>query len=225
MPNNPFSQMFAPSPFKPMQTHMNKAHECAAELINFFEAVIQDDWTKAADAHQLIQQLEHDADTIKKDVRSHLPKSLFLPVPRTDLLELLRMQDKIANRAKDIAGIMIGRRMSIPAEISELMLQFVTSSVATSEKAKIALCELDELVASGFRGHEVDIVEEFIVELDKHEHQADQLERELRHRLFAFEKTLDPIDAMFLYHIVSGVGDLADRAQQVGSRLLLLVAR
>ena len=217
--------MFARSPFKPMQAHIVKAHECAAELVVFFEAVVANNWEQATAAQARINELEHDADSIKKDVRTHLPKSLFLPVPRSDLLELLRMQDKIANRAKDIAGIMLGRKMSIPAEIAELMLSFVRSSVATSEKASKALSELDELVGSGFRGHEVTIVEQLIDQLDELEHQTDDLERRIRHALFSFEKTLDPIDAMFLYQVISGIGDLADRAQQVGSRLQLLVAR
>jgi uncharacterized protein Yka (UPF0111/DUF47 family) len=45
--NNPFLQMFARSPFKPMQEHIAKAQECAVELIPFFKAVIADDWQEA----------------------------------------------------------------------------------------------------------------------------------------------------------------------------------
>ena len=44
-------------------------------------------------------------------------------------------------------------------------------------------------------------------------------------RLAQLETELPPIDVMFLYKIIDWTGDLGDRAQQVGSRLELLLAR
>ena len=196
--NNPILQMFARSPFKPMQEHIAKAQACAVQLLPFFEAVIANDWEEASKIQHKIAVLEGEADAMKKDVRQHLPNSIFLPVPRTDLLELLRMQDKIANRAKDICGIMLGRKMPVPPEIQDLMLDFVRSAL---------------------------VVERMLIELDDLEHINDGLEREIRSQLFAIEKQLHPIDAMFLYKVIGWIGDLADRAQQVGSRLQLLLAR
>ena len=100
---NPFMQMFARSPFKPMQEHIAKAQQCAEQLIPFFQASFDNDWALAEKYQLQITDLEHQADDIKREIRQSLPSSLFLQVPRTDLLNLLRMQDKIANRAKDIS--------------------------------------------------------------------------------------------------------------------------
>ncbi|NQZ30692.1 MAG: TIGR00153 family protein [Oceanospirillaceae bacterium] len=222
---NPFTQMFARSPFKPMQEHIAKAQQCAEQLIPFFEASFADDWESAEKIQLNIASLEHQADDIKKDIRQSLPSGLFLPVPRTDLLNLLRMQDKIANTAKDISGIMLGRKMTIPSLIQVEMLEFVKTAVQTSQQALTALNELDELIAAGFRGREVQIVEALIDKLDDLEHKTDDLERHIRYSLFKVEKELDPIDAMFLYKVISWTGDLADRAQDVGGRLQLLLAR
>ncbi|GGK63650.1 TIGR00153 family protein [Amphritea balenae] len=223
--NNPILQMFARSPFRPMQEHIAKAQSCAIELVPFFDAVMAEDWDKAAEVQHKIAVLEGEADTMKKEVRLNLPKSIFLPVPRTDLLDLLRMQDKIANRSKDIAGLMLGRKMTIPKHIQPLMAEYVRASLKTSGQALTALNELDELVTAGFRGHEVDVVETMINELDDLEHDADEMERQVRLALFEVEKELHPIDAMFLYQIIRWVGDVADKAQQVGSRLQLLLAK
>ncbi|MGB1237872.1 MAG: TIGR00153 family protein [Pseudomonadales bacterium] len=222
---NPFMQMFARSPFKPMQEHIAIAQQCAEHLVPFFQASFNNDWSAAEVQQQMITELEHKADEIKKEVRQSLPNSLFLPVPRTDLLSLLRMQDKIANRAKDISGLMLGRQTSIPTIIQAEMLDFVKAAVKTSEQALNALNELDELVGTGFRGHEVKVVEDMIIKLDELEHQTDELERDIRQSLFKVEKELDPIDAIFLYKIIKWIGDLADRAQDVGGRLQLLLAR
>lgn len=223
--NNPILQMFARSPFKPMQEHIAKAQTCAVELIPFFDAVLKSDWDEAAKVQQRIAVLEGEADALKKEVRQNLPNSIFLPVPRTDLLELLRMQDKIANRSKDIAGLMLGRQMEIPTPLQAQVQDYVRAALSTSEQALNALNELDELVTSGFSGREVDVVEKMIGELDELEHRTDEMERELRFALFQIEKEMNPIDVMFLYQIIRWIGDLADRAQQVGSRLQLLVAR
>ncbi|MBQ0756566.1 MAG: TIGR00153 family protein [Amphritea sp.] len=223
--NNPILQMFARSPFQPMQEHIAKAHACAIQLIPFFDAVMADDWEEAAKIQHSIAVLEGEADTMKKEIRMNLPNSIFLPVPRTDLLELLRMQDKIANRAKDIAGLMLGRKMSIPAQIQPIISEYIRASLKTSGQALTALNELDELITAGFRGHEVEVVEQMIHDLDDMEHDADEMEREVRSALFVVEQDLNPIDAMFLYQVIRWIGDLADKAQQVGSRLQLLLAK
>ncbi|HSX85513.1 MAG TPA: TIGR00153 family protein [Cellvibrio sp.] len=225
MPFANLSNLFGRSPIKPMQEHMSLAVKAAAELTGFFAAVTSDDWPLASEIQQRVVQFENQADEIKKQLRLHLPKSLFLPVPRTDLLELLTMQDRIPNRAKDIAGIIMGRRMTIPASMKDQMNEFVHSSVAAAEQALIAINELDELLESGFSGRELAVVENMIKELDDLEEKADHLEIGVRTSLFALEAQLPPVDVMFLYNIIDWVGDIANRAHDVGGRLQLLLAR
>jgi hypothetical protein len=208
-----------------MQQHIVKAHECAANLVPFFEAVMAEDWTKVEQVQQEMARLEHEADKLKKGVRLHLPKSLFLPVPRSDLLELLSVQDKVANRAKDIAGLMLGRQMAIPQDLQPLMRTFVQRTVDASAQALKAMNELDELLEAGFGGREAVLVETLIEELDVIEQDTDSLQIEVRRALFKLEKDLPPVDVMFLYQIIDWIGDVADRAQRVGNRLEQLLAR
>ena len=113
-----------------------------------------EDWDRVEQVQQEMSRLEHEADKLKKSVRLHLPKSLFLPVPRSDLLELLSVQDKVANRAKDIAGLMLGRQMAIPQALQPLMRTYVQRSVDASAQALKAMNELDELLETGFAGRE-----------------------------------------------------------------------
>jgi len=225
MPINPFVSLFGRSPIGPMQQHIAKAHECAANLVPFFEAIMAEDWAKVEQVQQEMSRLEHEADKLKKSVRLHLPKSLFLPVPRSDLLELLSVQDKVANRAKDIAGLMLGRQMAIPQALQPLMRTYVQRSVDASAQALKAMNELDELLETGFAGREAVLVETLIEELGLIENDTDRLQIEVRRNLFKLEKDLPPVDVMFLYQIIDWVGDVADRAQRVGNRLEQLLAR
>lgn len=222
---NTISNLFGKSPIKPIQQHMAKAHECASQLSRFFDAVLADDWQAAEAVQQEIKALEHEADKLKKSIRLHLPKSLFMPMPRSDLLELITMQDKIANSAKDIAGLMLGRKMAIPQPIATMMKEYVEESISTSNHALIAISELDELVEAGFGHREIQVVEELIEKLDAAEYRTDVLQVDIRAALFGIEKSLPPVDVVFLYKIIDWIGELADRAQKVGSRLQLLLAR
>lgn len=224
MAGNPFSNLFGKSPIQPIQEHMRTAHHCAEQLLPYFEAVLDNDWDKAKSTQKKISRLEGDADRLKKSIRLNMPNSLFMPVPRLDLLDLLAMQDEIANNAKDIAGIMLGRKMEIPEPLAPLMLEFLVESIATSAQALKAIQEMDELLETGFRGREVDVVEELIKELDRLEHVNDKLQVKVRAKLFKQEKQLPPVDVIFLYKIIDWIGDLADCAQKVGSRLQRLIA-
>lgn len=225
MPHNPFLTLFGRSPIGPMQQHIAKAHECAAQLLPFIDALQAEDWSEAERLQQQVARLEREADKLKKDVRVHLPKSLFLPVPRSDLLELLSVQDKVANRAKDIAGLMFGRRMVIPPTLFPAFREFVQRSIDAAAQALKAMNELDELLETGFAGREVTLVERLIEELDRIEHDTDNMQIGLRSELFKLEKDWPPVDVMFLYQIIEWIGDVADRAQRVGNRLELLMAR
>jgi predicted phosphate transport protein (TIGR00153 family) len=225
MPVNPFASLFGRSPIGPMQQHIAKVHECAANLAPFFEAVMAEDWVRVEQIQQEMVHLEREADKLKKSVRMHLPKSLFLPVPRSDLLDLLSVQDKVANRAKDIAGLMLGRQMTIPASIQPQMLAYVRRCVDASAQALKAMDQLDELLETGFSGREATIVERMVEELEAIENETDRQQIEVRRGLYKLEKDLPPVDVMFLYRIIDWVGDIADRAERVGNRLEQLLAR
>lgn len=194
-------------------------------LLPFFRAVIAEDWAQVEQVQQDMVRLEQEADRLKKNVRMHLPKSLFLPVPRSDLLELLSVQDKVANRAKDIAGLMLGRRMRIPLPLQGQMLAYVQRSVDASAQALRVVNELNELLETGFGGRETSLVESMVEELEAIENDTDRIQVEVRRELFRLESELPPVDVMFLYQIIEWIGDVADRAQRVGNRLEQLLAR
>jgi len=221
---NMLANIFGSSPVQPLEKHVNIAYRCARELRGFFKAAVKGDWSKARKVRAEIERLEHEADNLKKEIRLHLPKSLFMPVPRQDLLELLLVQDKIANRTKDVSGLVVGRQLQIPEQIAEEFLDFVDRNIDAAKQARKSVRELDELFTAGFRGAEVALVTSLIEELDRIETDTDNQQAALRASLFAIEKTLDPIDAMFMYKVIELTGEIADMAERVGRRLELLLS-
>ncbi len=216
--------MFGRSPIKPVEEHMSIVACCVEELTAFFQAVFAGSWQKAEAVQQKISALEHDADKIKRDVRTNLPRKMFTSIDRGDLLALFLEQDLLANRAKDIAGIILGRRMVFPAEVIVPFTVYLERSIDATFQARTAINQLDELAEVGFSGKEVRIVQHMIAQLEAIEHETDVLQIKLRAQLQRLENDWPPVDMMFLYRVVEWVGDLADQAQKVGGRLQILLA-
>ena len=221
---NVLANIFGSSPVKPLEKHVDIAYRCTRELNQFFSAVIQDDWQKARKIRDKIAALEHEADDLKKKIRQHLPKSLFMPVPRQDLLELLLVQDKMANRTKDVSGLVLGRKMHIPSAIADDFLEFVSRNVDAAKQARKSVRELDDLFTSGFRGAEAVLVESLLEELDQIETDTDDRQADLRAALYKIEGELEPVNVMFLYRVIELTGEIADMAERVGRRLELLLS-
>lgn len=225
MPMTPFLNMFGPSPIRPLEEHMGKVYACVKELQPFFDAVFSKNWEQVEKLHKAIVHLENEADNMKRDLRLHLPNNLFMPFSRSDLLELLEIQDGLANKVKDIAGMVLGRRMAFPDEMVRHYLEFLKGNIDASAQANTAIHELDELLETGFSGNEMKIVESMVTKLSAMEHRMDDLGNQLRHLLFELEKSLPPVDVMFLYKIIEWTGDLADDAREIGDHLQILLAK
>ncbi len=223
--SSPLSELFAQSPIKPMQDHVRKVYECTEALVPFMEAVFAKDWDTVLECRHIIARLEGEADNMKRSIRVNLPKGLFLALDRRDLLDLLSRQDRIANKAKDIAGVITGRSLVFPDSMHDEIITYLEVCIQACEHALKAVNELDELITAGFKGQESRLVENLINELDQIENQSDKLQIQVRRKLLALESDLNPVDVMFMYKVIDWMGGLADNAQLVGDRLELMVTR
>jgi len=223
--SNPISDLFGKSPIKPLQEHMSLVVKCSSQLEPFFDAAITGEWETASEIFDSISADENLADDLKKQFRLNMPKNLFMPVSRSDLLGILGHQDRIANLAKDVCGIVLGRQMNIPKPLQKDFMGYITSTIEASEQALKAIDELDELLETGFAGQEVKFIKKLIRELDTKEQKVDKKERKLRLNLFKIEDDLPPIHVMFLYNVIDNIGEIADTAESVGNRLELLIAK
>lgn len=202
---------------------MEICYKAARELSDFFVAVTHENWGEVEQLRASIIELENEADELKAQLRSQLPKSMFMPVAREDLLGLVLVQDRIPNLARDVSGLVLGRRMQIPAPLRESFIAFVERNIDAAKKARKTIRELDELYETGFRGAEVDLVSNFIRQLDEIENETDELQATVRDQLFELEAELPPVNVMFLYQVIELIGEIGDMAERIGRRLELLI--
>ncbi len=220
-----FSAIFGKSPVRPLQEHMEKVLSCVSELSPFTKAVLAAKPEEMTAHYEKIVMMENEADALKKELRMRLPSTLFMPIDRRDVLEVLTMQDMVAGSARDVAGLIIGRDMKIPRSMAKTYKKLVKRCIDAARQAYVAICELDELIETGFGKVERKRVGRLLVKLDNIEQDTDELQVLLRSQLFELESELPPVDVMFLYKIIENTGTIGDRAQRVGSRLQLMLAR
>jgi len=215
--------LFGRSPIRPMQRHIKAAVACARQILPLFEDMAAGRTDRLVAHRKNIDKLEHEADAIKNEIRSHLPKRLFMAVERRDMLEILDYQDSIADVAQDIAGIVDQRAMTIPPSLAEPMLDLVRRVISACEQAERVINELDELLETGFGMRESARVEEMLVELARIESETDELAERACRKLFSMESELG-VSTVFWYEVINWVADLADFAERVGNRIRLLIA-
>lgn len=224
MISNPLANLVKRSPLISIQEHMRAVLDCTREVPELLQALSDGDSEKFVQLKESISAKEDAADRIKNDLRGRLPRSLFMPIDRRDLLEVLHIQDSIADTAEDIADLLFERQMKIPEEMQKPLMDAAKSSLIVCEFSLKVIEELDELLEMGFRGNEAKQVEEMADKLNKIEDDADAAEMVLAQTLFKIESTLDPVSVIMWYRIIEWVGDLADYAEKVGDRIRLFIA-
>ena len=217
--------MFAKSPFKPLMEHMDKVVESVIPLKDFFYALQQDDFSKLEKIYQQVITAESDADRIKNEVRNHLPLNIFMPINRRDLLEMLDMQDNIADVSQDIVSLLNKRRMKLPEEMQENLIQFIEKVQSICHMAHQVSQEFSDVLETSFGRRETKKLLNMIDEVSKAETEADNLEDMLVKKLFEVEDQMKPVDVVFWYEVFEWIGDLADYSKKTGSRLRLMIAQ
>ena len=219
------SGLFGKSPISPLQQHMKQVHSCIKEFGVFANAAHSEDWEKAKLAKLSIGKKEQKADVLKKKLRMNLPSTFMMPFSRRDLLDVLLIQDSIANITKDLAGLMMSRKMVFPKEFADDFLELAKLCIKTSAAALVAINELDELLETAFSSRERKIVDKMIKQVNDLEHDTDVAQEKIRNKLFLVESSLPPVDVMFYYRAIEWLGETADAAQKVGSRFEVMLTK
>jgi len=215
--------LFGRSPIRPMQKHMQAATECARAILPVIDAMSSGDLEALDRARATVDSLEHRADDLKHEIRSHLPKRLLMAVERRDMLEILDAQDSIADTAQDVAELAALRHMITPEALKAPLAALVESAIATCTQSESVINELDELVETGFGRHEVARVESMVDELNQLESLADDRGEDALRKLFEIEDEIG-VGAYYWYEIFRWIGDMADYAERAGNRIRLLIA-
>jgi predicted phosphate transport protein (TIGR00153 family) len=217
------SKLFGKSPFEPLYQHMLKVKACVDLVKPLMESFIDGDQENVEKFAKQIFKAEHEADLVKKEIRSSLPKSVFLPVARGDLLRFVKEQDSIADSAEDLAALVTMRPMSVPDGLKDNLKALVYKVLETYEIAMKVSSEIKLLAETSFGGFEAHKVLEMIEEIKLKEWEADLVQMKSAKKLFKMEKEIDPVSIMMWTHIFKELGALANHAENTGDNLAAML--
>ena len=217
------AKIFGKSPFIPLQSHMKKVKDCVHLLPSLFEALQKMDMDQIEEIAKKISKLEHEADLTKNDIRNHLPRSIFLPIDRATFLEILSLQDSLADQAEDIAVLATIKKLPPLQGMEKDFEEFWRKNVISFDLAYTVIEEFDSLVESSFGGIEAKKVKELIEKLAYEEHQLDILQNKLMKQLYNFEK-FDSFTTFSLWDsILKEIGALSNLSEKLGHRIRMVL--
>lgn len=217
--------LFAESPFGPLRELGVKVQACTSEVPELFDAFFEGDYERVHAKAEEISHLEHEADVAKDKVRDKLPKTIFLPVDRRDLLDVIAILDAVADCAEDVAILFTLRQMEPHEELVEPLKKLLRRVMAVVDQSVEVLEQLDRLVEAGFEGPEAVRLKEMIDELNRLEHEADIVQDDLARKLFGIEEKISPGSLFIWNKILNKIGDIANTAEKMGNRLRLFIAQ
>ena len=205
-----------------LEEHVQGCAKCVAKLPEYFEAAQAGQWERARKVQEDIAALESAADDLKGAVRKNLPRGLWMSVSRMDLLELVRIQDKMANETKDVVGLSLGRQLAFPKQLEKSLGKYIATVVDSANAAVAVVSATRDVARAAFGAREIKAISSRAVAVERLERKSDDLESKLRAKLMAHEEKLSPIHAMFLYQLLLQIGEIADSAEKVSHRAQII---
>ena len=218
-----FTNLFAKSPFSPLQSHMEKVWTCVQKVEDIYDAYSKGDHEGIEKLSDEISELEHSADLTKNEIRNHLPKGLFLAANRGDLLEILSLQDTIADTAEDIGILMTLKKLEPLEAIRDSLKAFLSKNIEAVRHAHHVVQEMDELLQSSFSGKEAEKVKVMVDEVAYMEHEADVMQRELLKQLYQLDDSLPYTSFTLWINILQAIAALGNLAEKLANRVRMLL--
>jgi len=219
------ASLFAKNPFTPLREHMRKTLECVDALDSLFDAMLASDQAQVREVSRKISQLEHEADLIKHEIRARLSTSVFLPVNRREVLDILHHLDSIADAAEDLGVLLTMRPMELPAPLRDPFTELRRRVDSTVRRSGDTMAAMDQLLESGFSGKDAAAALRLVDEVSRLEHEADKAQDVFAKALFAHEDDLKPAALFMWIKIGEKLGELANCSERMTNLLRVILAR
>lgn len=217
------ARLFGKSPFAPLQSHMSRVATCMEKLNKIFESLPDGNMQKTMSLVEDLSQLEHEADLTKNDIRNHLPKGLFMPIDRAHFLEILAIQDSIADTCEDVGLTLSLRPLEAFDSFEVDLIEFFYKCSEVFWNAKEIIEEIDELLESAFGGIEAEKVRTMVEETSHKEHKAQKRKLELLKKLFNEGEKLSTPAFYHWLHLIEDIGRLAQCSEKLANRIRMVL--
>ncbi len=218
-----FAKLFGKSPFAPLQSHMQKVGKCVDELTFLYEALAKNDSNAILECKKVISKLEHEADLTKNDIRNHLPKSIFLPIDRFQLLEILALQDALSDKAEDLAITATLAPLKSFSQYEKEVKVLFDKNIEAFHGVKKVIEEMDRLLETSFGGLEGQKVKTMIEEIAYLEHEIDLLQYDFVKKIYTEAEALSKAEFHLWITLVRELGEISNLSEKLANRIRMIL--
>lgn len=161
-----------------------------------------------------IKQIEHDADSLRRDIENKLYAQNLIPDLRADVLELVENIDKIINRFDEVAYKFYIERPEFPAEYHMRMIELCE---------QVSDCAENMAIASRAFFRDFSTVRDFSQKVYFIEHESDLTSGRMKESIFDSDMPL--ANKLQLSSLISEVADIADIAEDCVDELLIFTIK
>lgn len=218
----PFLSMFMTSPFEGLHEHAEKVKESAWVFQQAIECYVSRQCQTFEEMRKSVNDLEHQADVIKRRIRGHLPKGTLMPVDKFALFRYLSEQDKVIDAAEDaLDWISYRPEPGVPAGLEKDLFLLVDAVIDPIEELSRVVAEARKYFKT-YSEKQRKEVKEMIRSLRQQEQNADDLEDAMKRK--AFHLDLDPLTVFHMVRLAETIGSIADHAENAGDMMRAMVA-
>jgi predicted phosphate transport protein (TIGR00153 family) len=191
--------------------HFARTHDCLENARKALQQYVDGDLDSARETASLARELESQADTLKRSLRSVLYSGAFLPNIRSDVYRLVDAVDSVADKGETVAQFLLNQQPGIPEE-------FHVDLVAV-----MGLCiECYEELRNGLKCFfkpkgEIEALQGHVTRVGRLESDVDRLEFDLTRRIF--ESSLEMGKKLHLSRLLERIGRIADAAEDAADEL------
>ncbi|MDR2051592.1 MAG: DUF47 family protein [Deltaproteobacteria bacterium] len=168
-----------------------------------------------------VSEVEDKADTIKRNIRNHMPRGLFLPVDRVLFFTYTRQQDDILDAGQDSLYWLSMRQMNIPLEFQEKLLEYLDLVSTSIIMLKPALSSTIHLICGDIVEREA--VKEHFRALRANHKVVSRKQNELLPMVFNSE--MDFKEIYQLIHFIRQLHAMSHSAEGCADMLRAMIAR
>ena len=217
--------LFRKSPFIAINEMMKEVVECTNRIPDLYEAFINGDEEEVKRMAKEISDHEYNTDKIKDSIRQSLPNSIFMPVARGDILQIITSMDAIADRSEDVGVLMTFKRIYVPDEIKGKIKGFTKAVLDVVELSKQVIEELEALREASFSGPEAKEVISLLDKVNESEHKTDVMQYDLTKIIIDKSDEMNCASLILWLKIIEATGDIANAAEKMCNRIRLIISQ
>jgi predicted phosphate transport protein (TIGR00153 family) len=213
------------SPYKILDEHFKRVCKATRKLNRMVRFYLEGNFNEAASLSVEISRLEQEADELKRNLRASLPRKIFMPIAKEDLLDVLRYNERIVDTCQDVAQLLDMRETRVPEDLHPLYERFLGHIVDAVDSLRDMMNLLGRVLESAFAKVETKEVIALGQLVHEHEYKADSVNKQLSKAIYALEDKESPMALFHMMKFSDVLDSVADHAENSALKLVLVVSK